>query len=779
MLYRNYIAHAASAFILLCGLIQSNGSACAEDILYRPRVEVGGRLGTERSIGVTEAWVPLSQGPDRVLYGDIRVMGDDAENHEWNLGIGYRQLIENGQVALGAHGWVDRRETDRGSTFHQVTVGVEFMSKNVDALFNAYLPANQSYSYTTPNTGSAAPYLAGNGILYDTNGTLKEFPLKGFDVEFSVPLPMFERQLESVRLAGGGFAFHGDDDTETLRGGRIRLNTDITRDLQVGMRFEKDNLRGSQGFLEATLRFPFGNKASSKVHGLRGRLDESPVRDIDVISAARVTDTGIGKPVLSNVDGQAQRVFHVDNTAAPGGDGSLESPFNTLAAANAAANGVGDVIYVNSGDGTTVGMNQGVTLAQRGQALIGSGRAFVYDAERFTSPTGNSFDGATLKAASTAPIITNINANSNGITATAQNVSISGVDVRNSTLYNIYVVANGINMGNVKIENVTSTNSVSNGVYVHAINSGVIENVTLSNIQSSGAATASGLATTAQTNGVINNIKVENIDSTGNFHYGMHIYAGNGGTAGTLGQVEVSNFLTSNNQHSGLQLRSYNPGSVIHNATFNHITSNNNNVAATGRGIFVLVGPQAVINNAAFSDVSLSGNLDSGMLIQSNSAGAVINNISLQNVTASGNANHGILTHAYSGGQIGTATLDNITASNNAQQGVYFYALDTSSLLASAKRMTATGNASHGVYINDDTTGSFAVDLGGGTLGSTGDNRIFGNTATDIRVDLDNAELKAENNWWGNAAGLLPARRTLEGTSTIDAAPFLSTDPTP
>ena len=82
------------------------------------------------------------------------------------------------------------------------------------------------------------------------------------------------------------------------------------------------------------------------------------------------------------------------------------------------------------------------------------------------------------------------------------------------------------------------------------------------------------------------------------------------------------------------------------------------------------------------------------------------------------------------------------------------------------------------MYIDDDTTGASTADLGGGALGSTGGNRIYGNGGPDLRVDLDGGQLKAENNWWGNAAGLLPARVTPDaGGNTVDADPFLAADP--
>ena len=117
------------------------------------------------------------------------------------------------------------------------------------------------------------------------------------------------------------------------------------------------------------------------------------------------------------------------------------------------------------------------------------------------------------------------------------------------------------------------------------------------------------------------------------------------------------------------------------------------------------------------------------------------------------------------------------TATGNASHGVNLQAVNTSILSASLQRVTATGNAGNGIYVDDNTTGAFTADLGGGTLGSTGGNRVFGNTGTDLRVDVDGLELKAENNWWGDAAGLQPGRVMFDDGSTADSSPFLTSDP--
>ncbi|MDJ0866066.1 MAG: Ig-like domain-containing protein [Myxococcota bacterium] len=72
-------------------------------------------------------------------------------------------------------------------------------------------------------------------------------------------------------------------------------------------------------------------------------------------------------------------VWYVDDTAAPGGDGRLTAPFDTLAEAEAAA-GPGDTIFVFEGSGS--GYAAGITL-QDGQALLGQGEPFelVLDGE--------------------------------------------------------------------------------------------------------------------------------------------------------------------------------------------------------------------------------------------------------------------------------------------------------------------------------------------------------------------------------------------------------------
>lgn len=532
-----------------------SASALAGEPL-KGRVEGNWRYGSERSILMNEFWVPLAQDEDGVFYGDYRMMGDDYDNYEFNLGVGYRQITLVpflGQKGIvGVNGWLDRRMTAFGSTFHQVTVGAEWLGESIDLRMNGYLPLSDGREIEVPNAHPKGSALVGTGIVVNTNGRVLEEPLHGFDLELGWELgnkiDFVRDHTDSFRVYGGAYYFDGPH-TEDVAGVRARFSTDVTENIQLGARFQRDDERGSQGFLEATFRFPFGYKKNYRHEGLRARLDESPERDIDIVTGKRVTETGDRVKVLNKVTGQVQEVLTVDNTAAGGGDGSAERPFNTLAAAEAAAS-AHTIIYVRRGDGTSTGQNQGITLNKDGQQLIGSGTNFVYESGTFTTANGKSPSSLLIAAASSAPIIGNIHALGDGVRITADNINLAG-----------FTVDNG----------------------------------------------------------------------------------------------------------------------------------------GTGRD---------------------------GIVVEANGAAASAQNITIQNVTA-----------------------------RNARMGIYLHGSNGGSVSAKVQNSVTTSNSQHGIAVYDDTNGTFDVDLGGGSLGSAGQNVLAGNTLEDLAVDYDGRTLAAMNNWWGQASG--------------------------
>jgi hypothetical protein len=509
---------------------------------FLPRIEAGARVGTERSIGSTEVWMPLHQGDKHVLYGDARLSGDNADNNEGNLGVGYRQMVKDNLI-LGAHGWIDRRVTKNSSRFNQATLGAEAMGRDMDIRANAYIPLSSPNTVTTANTGRISPYLSGSSVLFDTDGTIIEKPQGGFDIELGYRIPVFEEHIDSIRAYAGAYRFAAKD-TETVQGGRVRVAADVTTWLQLGGRYQYDKVRGSQGFLEATFRLP--GKASFRDEGLRSRLDESPERDIDIVTSSKVTDTGIGKPVVNPDTGTAQRVIHVDNTNTTTGDGTADNPYKALKTAEAALQPY-DVLYIHQGDGTTTWQDQGIVIDKPGVKLIGSGVDLVLSGSTVTGAAhGTVSQNAVIQAATSAPVLTNgssttqfitsagVNEFGHGVAIIANDAYVSGFNINNTIGAGIRLYADS-NIGNIDA-------TIANNVTSHAGNSGII---------------------VVATAGATVNVDIHDNTAFLNGSSGIYVQAGaSSGATGTL-SANISGNNSYSNASDGYTIISRSPGSAV------------------------------------------------------------------------------------------------------------------------------------------------------------------------------------------------------------------------
>jgi len=72
-------------------------------------------------------------------------------------------------------------------------------------------------------------------------------------------------------------------------------------------------------------------------------------------------------------------------------------------------------------------------------------------------------------------------------------------------------------------------------------------------------------------------------------------------------------------------------------------------------------------------------------------------------------------------------------------------------------------------------TGSYVIDLGGGTLGSKGRNCIFGGAIYDL--ETKGYGVIAENNWWGTPSGPVPAKVVVSAGGSVDDTNWLMHSP--
>jgi hypothetical protein len=161
--------------------------------------------------GESTLWVPFMQSPMSVFFGEVRGKIFEESQREGNFALGYRQMLGNGWN-LGAWGGYDVRSTSLGSTFSQMSGGVEALSKNWDLRINGYVPFDESetISSSSISTGGGAPtvLLNGNSILlqtglYSTTSTLAELALGGFDTEIGMRLPVEALTLDPAQPRAG------------------------------------------------------------------------------------------------------------------------------------------------------------------------------------------------------------------------------------------------------------------------------------------------------------------------------------------------------------------------------------------------------------------------------------------------------------------------------------------------------------------------------------------------------------------------------------------------
>ena len=657
------------------------------------RAEVSVKGGSDRSLLTTEFWAPLAQQSGRVVYTDLRLMGDDNDNREGNLGIGYRQVTDWSSSVLGAHAWIDRRRTEHNATFHQVTVGVESLGKVIDLRANGYIALNDAKVTTTPSTGPIGPYLLGSGLFYNTNSSISETPQHGLDGEIGYRLPLLQRYTDTIRVYGGGYHFFREN-TESTTGYRVRTEAVINPVLSVGARFQHDGERGSQTFLEATLRFPFSAKKLYQQKGLYARLDESPERDVDIVTANKV-DSG-QRQILNQTSGEAQRILYVDNSTA-NGDGTIEKPFNNLQSAQAALQ-ANDILYVRSGTGTTQGMDQGITISQPNVQLIGSGSPLT-------------IQGITFIGAGAAPVITNNQSfvndgvgtptnfygsaglTGNGVMVTADNASISGLTIQNVTGSGVYVSANpGQVINNITVNNNTIYGSINgSGVQARALDGGIIRNVSIhdNNMNENRAGAASGVNRGIQVIAIGNgshfdNVLIQNNTILSNQNVNAIELKVAGGS--------VDDAVISGNYTETIATNAY--ANITVNTDINTVVALPNQYGGTINNV-------TIDNNTSL----LSGNY--GINISQSTTGSRINNLNITNNTSSANSNDGLYVSLATNASMGTLNINNNTINANRARGFNLRTVSGGAVQqVNIQNLTVIGSTLSGLAVTSDGAGS-------------------------------------------------------------------------
>lgn len=353
-------------------------------------------------------------------YLDSRTHIFNNGRKAFNTGIGAR-FVNNDRI-YGGNIYYDYRSSPK-KNFNQVAFGLETLGVRWDVYLNGYAVVGGRRS---PAYNPHFAFFSGHEMiikqkvqsaLSGCDAKLRYHALKKahYDLFFDLS-PYYYTGTYAKNVVG----------VKAAVGGRI---TDYFF-VEANTSYDKEYKWLGQGIFGIT--YPLGNKNKRSVSGcdcntamvMRDRMVQMPSRqEIIPVKTEKVLS-----PAIDPATGLPYFFVFVDNRS--NSLGTFESPYPTLAEAEAPNSQPGNIIYVFPGDGTTTGMDVGITLQDR-QQLLGSG----------TVQSLNTTLGQISIPALTAnmPKITNTATANNGLVMAANDNTISGFHFEGSHRSGVYV----------------------------------------------------------------------------------------------------------------------------------------------------------------------------------------------------------------------------------------------------------------------------------------------------------------------------------------------------
>ncbi len=417
------------SLVALSGLMADEPEVC--DISVLPE-RLTARHIEAKGIGYTQGystiegffthpdWINGSFVPFLDLRGHIFNNGKPAAN----AGIGLRYLDS---MVWGLNAYYDYRKTEH-QNYNQVSLGFEALGEVWDFRLNGYLPVGRTKShFYHPKFHEFKQH---HMIL----SLKKEFAMTGTNAE--VGAHFNAGRYVDLYAAAGPYYFAGDG--KHAIGGQGRLYGTIWDYVGLEVKGSYDNV--FRGIIQGEISFiiPFSSKKQVKKREGRSCSREKALRKrayqrVDRQEIIILDHKREHKTAINPATGEPWFFWFVNNTSHS--LGTFESPFPTLVQAQNASS-INDVIYVFSGDGTSTGMNQGITL-KNNQKLFGSGVK-----QHLKTTQGKVKIPAFTESF---PLLTNPTLTQN-IIVLANGNELSGLNVvRNNNLLVDNIVGNGIN----------------------------------------------------------------------------------------------------------------------------------------------------------------------------------------------------------------------------------------------------------------------------------------------------------------------------------------------
>jgi hypothetical protein len=639
--------------------------------------------------------------------------GHVFNNGKWaaNVGAGLRTLW--GNRAYGVNTYYDYRNTGRFNS-NQIGAGFETLGKLFDFRINGYLPVGTKISdpYGTTFAG-----FSGNYMLVSQK---YQSAMKGADAEFGFHFGKSESF--DFYAAAGPYYFIGEK-APTTWGGKARVagNFKDILTLEISDSYDRTFHNKFQG--QISLNFSFGPKSKVKkrgrtckvAHTLNDRMLQ-PVGRQEIVVIDNIRKNTVA---IDPITGLPLFFVFVNNTSSS--DGTYKSPYHSLAQAQANSS-PNSIIYVFPGDGTTTGMDSGISL-KTNQKFWGSGISHLIQTSAGTI--------SIPAQSSSSPTITNTNIDTEGNAITlATNNAISGFNIISALNDAIY----GVDPQNLEVSSCTFKNtstyaieaSFSSDTSISITGNQFLNNVNGVSLTLNGTSTVicSDNIFTGQTS--ISNVPIEISGNSNILTICVENNVFDSNTTGSLrfnfnnvvnaGVTLLNNTITNNGTGSQASLGS--SFVAISTGTTNHCSiafSGNTFSGNTSNALYLHTSGTFTTLEATVSENTMSNNGGSALVFAT-----PVNNFTLvatDNTILGGNDN-GIAVISSGSTSTGTITIDNntITDIGNSSNGIAinqdFSTLNLTILNNEINRCQGTGMISYA----PTGIGSLALNISGNTI---------------------------------------------------------------
>lgn len=450
------------------------------------------------------SWTPFLD-----LRGHIFNNGQPA----FNTGLGARKLTTS-QV-WGINAYYDYRKTNH-QHYNQFSVGLECLGRGWDFRINGYLPVGNKRSGFFNTSFS---HFEGH---YAFISQKREFAMKGINAEAGAHVNFANCPLY---FATGPYYLEGEG--KVAWGGQVRAAINVFDYVRIEGNTSYDSVFKWIGQGQISVNIPLGRR--QKIQRKNGNscpkqiaLAHRTLQPVDRFEIIPVDRKHRRSVAIDPLTGQPYFFWFVNNLSHSAG--TFESPFNTLVAAQNASSAF-DIIYVFPGDGTSTGMQDGISLADF-QKLWGAGNK-----QLLVTTQGNVMIPA---FASSMPFIQNTTAGNPAVT-TLSNNEISGIHLQASpTISFIGVVT--IEGANCSIhDNVIDLNAPSvfggSGISTLASDLGnlVIANNTILAADSTLHGNGMQLSSSNGNIAILNNV-FSGVNASSAFQFALSILQGDNGT---------------------------------------------------------------------------------------------------------------------------------------------------------------------------------------------------------------------------------------------------------